>query len=132
MGRAERSLLNDALDALDMVAVAVVADDEGDCIIIASGNVEGQVRQLRTYAKHGLGVEAVLWAPSAEVARRIADGARGRLVAAGKGMRGRWIGCRADIAEQAVRAEASDIGCRLLTDAERLSLAVKKVERRVG
>jgi hypothetical protein len=121
--------LKKALDGLEAVAVAVIVDDEGDVMVVASSDPDADVRRMRSVMKHGLGLEAVAWAHCKDAARLIADAARGRLVKAGFRMRGRWVTCRPDDALAAVLGEADDHGLTLINDAGRLRQAAAAMER---
>jgi len=122
--------LDRLLDDLDHKAVVVFEDSEGDVLIVATGDPDGEMRRLRVNAKHALAIKAVAWVGDA-AAGTLAEAARGRLVSLGKPMKGRWVACRPDIAEQAVIAEASDRRIWVYTDADRLRLALSKAERRM-
>jgi len=122
--------LDQALDALDHVAVTVIADAEGDVLIVATGDPDGELRRLRVNAKHPLAVEAAVWV-TREAGRTLADAARGRLVAAGKQMKGRWVACRPDAAMTAIEAEAAERAIWIYTASDRLRLVLVKDERQM-
>lgn len=124
-----RRALDRALEALEHVAVTVIADAEGDVLIVASADPEAEVRRLRSTAKHALAIESMTWVAAA-AGRDLADAARGRLVHMGKPMKGRWVAVRADVALQAVVQEAGDRGIWIYTDADRLRLVLAREERR--
>lgn len=98
-------------------------------LICASSDPDSELRRLRSTAKHALAIESVTWVAE-QAARTLAEGARGRLVAAGKEMKGRWVACRADAARRAIEAEASERAIWIYTDADRLRLVLAKDERR--
>lgn len=114
-----------------MTALAVIVDSEHDMVIVATSDPDGEVRRWRMTAKTALGVGLVLWTPGKEVARRVAEQARGRLVAEGYAMKGRWLAARLRDAEAAIRLEAASVGCRLWTDAERLAEAIGRADYEV-
>lgn len=114
-----------------MTAVAVIVDSEHDIALVATGDPDGEARRWRMTAKTALGVGLVLWTPGKEAARRVADGARARLVADGFALKGRWLAARLKDAENAIRLEAASVGCRVWTDAERLREACERADYEV-
>jgi hypothetical protein len=120
-----------AAEDLKFVAVAVIVDDEGDVMVVASVDPGADVRRMRSMMKHGLGLEAVAWAHCGDAARLVSDAARGRLVKAGFRMRGRWVTCRPEDALAAVLGEAGDHGLTLINDAGRLRQAAAAMERAI-
>jgi hypothetical protein len=117
-----------ALDALGHVAVTVIADTEGDVLIVATSDPDGELRRLRVNAKHGLAIEAMVWVGEG-AGKTLAEAARGRLVKSGRQMKGRWVACRPDTATAAVLQEAEDRFMWIYTDDDRRRLALERGER---
>jgi len=125
-----RRRLDQALEALEHAAVVVIADAEGDVLIVAAADPEGELRRKRVDAKHALAIESLTWV-SREASRTLAEAARGRLVAAGRQMKGRWVSARPDAALNAILIEAAERSIWIYTDADRERLALAKEERRL-